>query len=80
MVAVESISLYDCGHCIVDKARIRCVKGYSLCGISKDGSLNIERAARGNRLELDICQTCPDFKDMGGRVPLLDRGWKRKGV
>ena len=78
----EKRSLYDCLQAKVQGDRIYCFKGHCLSKATENsklvipGSLNITTLARGNPLEFEVCQDCPDFDQMdGGRVQPQDRGW-----
>lgn len=68
-------SLYQCFNARVESNRIRCAKGHVLSCRSGDGSLNIERLARGEPLVIKVCQDCPDFESMGKPVLPEERGW-----
>jgi len=69
-------SLYDCSNAVVLDDRICCKAGHTLCKVSKDGCLNIERLARGRDLIFSVCQGCEDFDEMdGGKVEIENRGW-----
>jgi len=67
-------SLYQCFNARVLGERIHCVKGHILA-TAKDGTTPVVRLARGQPLELKICQGCPDYDEMGGPVPPEERGW-----
>lgn len=69
-------SLYECAHARVKGDRIYCAKGHPLQGKGeRNGSLDIERLARGEPLIMSVCQDCADFESMGDRVPCEERGW-----
>ena len=69
-------SLYECLHAKVREKRIYCAKGHPLQDEGEcNGSINIERLARGEPLIMSICQDCADFESMGGPVPYQERGW-----
>ena len=73
-------SLYDCCHARVKGKLIYCEKGYRLCeNGGNNGSISIERLARGNPLILGVCQECPDFSSMGEPLLPEERGWLRIG-
>lgn len=78
----EKRSLYDCLQAKVKGDRIHCAKGHCLSKAMEKsllvipGSLAIKRLIRGNPLEFEVCQDCPDFDQMdGGKVGPQDRGW-----
>jgi len=78
----EKRSLYDCLHAKVEGDRIFCFKGHCLNKGTENsklvipGSLSITMLIRGQPLEMDVCQNCPDFDRMdGGKVQPEDRGW-----
>jgi len=71
-------SLYQCSHARfpIKGDRIYCDKGHSLSRISrKDGTISVVRLARGEPLELTVCQLCRDFDELGPPVPREERGW-----
>ena len=74
-------SLYMCSNAKV-KGVIKCREGHPLSRF-KDGNLPIINLARGEPLELTICQDCLDYDEMGEPVEKEDRGWinggKRRG-
>ena len=45
---------------------------------SDNGSLDIRRLARGEKLALGVCQKCPDFDSMGPPIPEEERGWEER--
>ena len=67
-------TLYECLHPQVWGKKIACAKGHPL-GLREDGSIDIRRLARGDRLGLKKCQGCPDFDSMGEPVPDSQKGW-----
>jgi len=71
----EKRSLYQCLEAKVKKDRIRCAKGHSLSKMSNDGTIPVLRLARGEPLELAVCQNCNAYDEMGGPVAPEDRGW-----
>jgi len=71
-------SLYQCCHARVLGDRIYCRRGYRLSPMSKSGHILLNRLARGEALELECCQRCPDFDYMGPPVAPEDRGWLKK--
>jgi len=73
-------SLYECFHARVKGDRVYCQKGHPLQDRGRqNGSINIQRLARGEPLELSICQECADFESMGEAIPYEERGWLRAG-
>ena len=76
---VEKRTLYECSHPKVKGDRIYCAKGYRL-GSNKDGTIPVTQWARGDPLELKICQSCPSFESMGDPVPADEKGWVGKGL
>jgi len=71
-------SLYECFHARVKEKRIYCAKGHPLQGKGeRNGSLNIERLARGEPLIMSVCQDCADFESMGNPLPDKERGWTK---
>ena len=71
-------SLYQCFNARfpIKGDRIYCDKGHSLLRISrKDGTISVVRLARGEPLELTVCQLCRDFDELGPPVPREERGW-----
>ncbi len=74
-------ALYDCSHARVKGERILCRKDHPFSLKTDDGSIDVKRLARGEPLQLDICQGCADFDSMGPPVPEEERGWlKQKEV
>ena len=68
-------SLYECFHARVNGKRIYCAKGHPLQGKGeRNGSLNIERLARGELLIISVCQDCADFESVGDPLPDKERG------
>jgi hypothetical protein len=65
-------SLYQCFWAKVIGNKIVCAQGFSLTLI---GTVNIERLKRGMPLEVDVCQECPAYQEMGPPVPPGERGW-----
>jgi len=53
--------------------KIYCKAGKGL--VSKTRKVNIRQMARGEPLEMTICQQCPDFSSMGDSIPKNERGW-----
>ena len=69
-------SLFDCFNAKVHGEHIYCAKGHKLMKLSfQDHTVSIKRLQRGDPLELEACQNCPDFSSMGGPVLPEDRGW-----
>jgi len=69
-------TLYECSHAKVKGKRIYCDRGHLLSLKSDNGSLDIRRLARGEKLALGVCQECPDFDSIGPPVPEEERGWE----
>lgn len=65
-------SLYQCFHAKVIGNKIKCAKGFFL---TPTETVNIERLKRGSPLELDICQDCLEYLEMGPPVLPGERGW-----
>ena len=59
---------------LYDGKKIACAKGHPL-GLREDGSIDIRRLARGDRLGLKACQECPNFNWIGEPVPDSQKGW-----
>lgn len=68
-------SLYECTQAIVCGQRIKCYRGYRFDSRTKDGSIDLLRLARGEPLNMAVCQECPEFKSMGPPVSKAERGW-----
>ena len=69
-------SLYDCAHAKnIYGIRIMCAKGKILDHRCHDGCIDPNRAARGERLELRICQQCEYYEEMGDPLPPEEKGW-----
>lgn len=71
-------SLYQCleAKCREDE-EIYCAKGHNLCstaGIPR-ATIGFIRLARGEPLEMNACQNCPNYDEMGPPVPKSERGW-----
>ena len=71
-------ALYDCSHARVKGERILCRKDHPFSLKTDDGSIDVKRLARGEPLQLDICQGCADFDSMGPPIPEEERGWLKK--
>jgi len=67
------ITLYRCSRAIVRGAVIRC-DSHRL-GMHPDGTVSLKKLIRGEEMCFSICQTCPDFDDMGPTPKKVDRGW-----
>jgi len=73
-------SLYECFHARVKGGRIYCAKGHRFYGLGgRNGTLKVERLARGEPLVMSACQGCADFESMGEPVPAEERGWTGNG-
>jgi hypothetical protein len=70
-------SLYQCFNARVKGNRIYCSKGYKISR-ANDGTISVVRLARGAPLQLEICQDCADYDEMGPPVPKEERGWLRE--
>ena len=66
-------SLYQCYEAKVLGDRVYCKCGYRL-GV-KQQSINVERLARGDALQLPCCQDCADYNEMGDPIKPNERGW-----
>ena len=66
-------SLLQCFNAKVCGDDIYCCKGH-LFGNNKD-TISINRLARKEPLEYEVCQDCKDYDEMGGPVSREDRGW-----
>ena len=74
-------SLYDCFNARVKGRFIYCEKKHRLCeNGGGNGSISIERLARGNPLILGVCRECPDFTSMGEPLLPEERGWLRTEI
>ncbi len=71
-------AVYDCAHARVKGERILCRKDHPFSLKTDDGSIDVKRLARGEPLQLDICQGCADFDSMGPPIPEEDRGWVKQ--
>jgi len=71
------VSLYQCGNAKVTGTQIKCSAGHILSA-RRDGCLDTIRLARGDALELGICQSCHDLDLNGDPVLKEDRGWLKK--
>ncbi len=71
-------ALYDCSHARVKGERILCRKDHPFSLKTDDGSIDVKRLARGEPLQLDICQGCADFDSMGPPIPEEERGWLKQ--
>ena len=67
-------TLYECANAKVRGEKIACAKGHPL-GLREDGSIDIRRLARGDRLGLKACQECTNFNWIGEPVPDSQKGW-----
>jgi hypothetical protein len=71
-------SLYECFHARVKGDRVYCQKGHPLQDKGRqNGSISMQRLARGEPLVMSICQECADFEVMGEPLPSEERGWLR---
>ena len=70
-------SLYQCFNTKVLGDRIRCAKGHALSKTRGDGTIGVVQLARGEPLELTVCQMCPDYDEMGPPIPAHQRGWEK---
>ena len=68
-------SLYQCFNAKTGPAKIYCDAGYRLSK-RNDKAISMLKLERGDPLEIDICQDCPDYDEMGGSVEKEDRGWR----
>ena len=75
----EKRSLYQCFNAKVHEDCIYCAKGHKLWHSSSNGTISIHRLGRGQPLELTVCQSCPDYDEMGEPVPANERGWYTRG-
>ena len=72
---MKKLTLYECFHARVKSDRIYCDAGLALSPSLVDGSLDIKRLARGEPLEIRICQGCLYFDRMGPPLTPEERGW-----
>ena len=68
-------SLYMCFNAKVLNNSIHCAKGYALNKRRKDGAINILALIRGEPLELQCCEECDDYDEMGEALVPEVRGW-----
>lgn len=68
-------SLYQCFNARVLEKRIYCAKGHMLDVSRACKTIAAVRLARGEPLELAVCQNCPDFDEMGEPLVRAERGW-----
>ncbi len=68
-------SLYQCFNAKVKGPEIRCIKGHALSGTSNSGKVNIGQLVKGKPLEMQVCQGCLDYDEMGSPLPQNERGW-----
>jgi hypothetical protein len=61
---VKVRSLYQCSRAKVVDDEILCDMGHNLSKTSK-GSLGVIRLERGDSLNIRVCQSCPDYDEMG---------------
>ncbi len=71
-------ALYECSHARVVGERILCRKYRRFSQKTEDGSIDVKRLARGEPLQLDVCQRCADFDILGPPVPEEERGWLKR--
>lgn len=67
-------SLYQCLQVKVKNDRIVCAKGHPLSRMG-GGTIPVVRLARGEPLELSVCQGCKNYKEIGPPIPKEERGW-----
>ncbi|MBN2238674.1 MAG: hypothetical protein JW712_02785 [Dehalococcoidales bacterium] len=79
MKEIEKRTLYECSNARVKGDRIYCAKGHRFLSKSQDGGVGIGRLASGKQLAFQVCQSCPDFDEMGPPVPVKERGWLNDG-
>ena len=69
-------SLYDCFHARVNGKRIYCGKGHRLCEAPNgNGSISMDRLAKGNPLVMGVCRECAEFTSMGEPLLPEEKGW-----
>ena len=68
-------SLYQCAnaHVTTDGQGVCCTKGHPF-----GKGVNTLRVARGDPLELSVCQGCLDYDEMGPPILKSERGWVKK--
>ena len=65
-------SLYQCLHAKTNRVSVYCEKGHKLGG---DGVIAMYRLAKGQPLEIGICQNCLDYVEIGPPLKAAERGW-----
>ena len=68
-------SLYQCYQAKCRGNEIRCGEGLRISHTTR-GTIPVEKLAKGEPLEPEVCQTCPVYDHMGPPVPAAQRGWE----
>jgi hypothetical protein len=69
-------SLYQCFNAKVKGVMIHCARGHRL---SSAGILSLSELQAGKPLVMEMCQSCPDYDEVGPPISRCDRGWSTKG-
>lgn len=83
IIAQPKRTLYECSHAKVKSKLEVPFDSFIYCDLNipignKYGRMNIQRLARGEPLEIKVCQKCLFFNRMGDPVKPEDRGWVGK--
>jgi len=68
-------SLYQCMNAKVKGDEIYCSKGRRLSNASVSGNLKLSRLAQGDPLEVNVCQGCRYYEEVGDKLRPAERGW-----
>ena len=73
-------SLYQCLNAKVDTGgqKIMCAKGHKF-NMNWTG-IRIQQLAIGRPLVYEVCQSCPDYVEMGPPLAPADCGWLRRAA
>lgn len=70
---INKRTLYQCLNARVQGNDIRCRKGHPFPNFGN--KISTLRLARGDALQLSICQECNDYDHMGEPIIKEERGW-----